>query len=139
MFILEPAHGAVIRGDAAPLRVVQDRRGAGFINDVVLCILQIGAFLLPEEEDMEARHQRRELIRDILEHLGILLERVYQAGISFKDPFGYGERGHFLQAVEEVRFTGATVGGAKEENAVGTGIDGVQVSDFCCSSAHGVC
>ncbi len=44
-----------------------------------------------------------------------------------------------MEAGEEVRFVGTGVGCAEEENAVGAGVDGVEVSDFGCCSTHGVC
>lgn len=34
---------------------------------------------------------------------------------------------------------GSGVGGAEEEDAVGAGVDGVEVCDFGCGAAHGVC
>ena len=59
-----------------------------------------------------------------------MLEGAEEGGVCFKGLFGNGDGGKFLEAVEEVRFAGAEVGGAEEDDAVGAGVDGVDVGAF---------
>lgn len=59
-------------------RVVQDRRRAGLVYDVVLRILQIRPLLFPEEEYAEVAHEGGELICDVLQRLRLLLQGTHK-------------------------------------------------------------
>lgn len=120
----------MISRDTGPLRIVQNGRRARFVNDIIFRVLEIHAFLFPEEVDVEACHQRSELVGDVLEGFGIGFERADEVGIGGKQFWGHGEGGEFLEAGEKVGFGGASVWGAEEEDAVGAGVDGVEVGDL---------
>jgi len=60
----------MISRDPGSLGIVQNRSRACFVDDVVLGILQIRPFLLPEEIDVEAWQQWCELVCDVLEDFG---------------------------------------------------------------------
>lgn len=128
----------MIGGDARALRPVQNRRRAALAHDVIPRVLQVRALLLPEEEDAEARQERGELVADVLQHLRVLLERAQQGRVRFERPARQGDGGEFLQAADEVRFAGAEVRGAEEEDPVGAGVDGVEVGDFGGGARFGV-
>lgn len=85
---------------------------------------------------MEAWHEGGEVVGNILQNFGVFFEGLDEARVGFEELFGDGEGGEFLEAGEDVGFGGAVVGGAEEEDAVGAGVDGVEVGDFGCCSAH---
>ena len=130
VFASKLAHVPVISRDARTFGSVQDRRGAALGHDVVFCEFEIGTLLFPEEEDVEAGHERGELVGDVLEDFGVLFEGAEEGGVCFEGFGGDGGGGEFLETAEEVRLAGAVVRGAEEDDAVGAGVDGVDVGDF---------
>ncbi len=128
----------MIRRDARPLRPVQHRRRAAFIDDVVPRVLKIRALLLPEEEDAEAGQERREAVVDALQDLRVLLQGAQEGRVGGQGFFRQGDGRELLEAGEEVRAAGAEVRGAEEEEAVGAGVDGVDVGDFGGGARGGV-
>ena len=94
----------MISRDARPLRPIQHRRRAALLHNVILRVLEIRPFLLPEEKHAEARHERCELVGDALQDLGVLLEGAQEGGVRFERLPREGDGGEFLQAGEEVRF-----------------------------------
>ena len=125
-------------GDARTLRPVQHRCSAALVHNVILCVFQIRALLLPEKEDVESGHERRELIVDVLEHFRVFFKGAQEGRVRFERFLGDGDGGQFLEAGEEVRFAGAEVRGAEEEDAVGADVDGVDVGDFGRGAGCGV-
>ena len=125
--------------DARPLRAVHDGRRAALVDDVVARVFEIGALLLPEEEDAEARQERGELVADVLQHLRVAFEGAQQGRVGLEGLAGQGGGGELLEAAGEVRVAGAVVRGAEEDEAVGAGVDGVQVGDFGRGARGGVC
>lgn len=83
----------MIRGNAAPFRVIEDRRGTRLIDDVVPFVFEVRLLLLPEEEDAEAGHQGRKLVGDVLQDLGFFLECGDERGFEVYAGLGHGERG----------------------------------------------
>ena len=128
----------MIRRDARPLRRIHNGRRAAFVHDVIPRVFQIRSFLLPEEKDAEARHERRELVGDVLQHFRVFFERAQEGGVCFEGLARKGEGGELLEAAEEMGFAGAEVWGAEEEDAVGAGVDGVQVGDLGRGAGCGV-
>ena len=124
--------------DARAFRPVQYRRRAALVHDVLFRVFEICALLFPEEEDVEAGHEWCELVGDVLEDFGVLFEGAEEGGVCFEGLGGDGGGGEFLEAGEEVRFAGAVVGGAEEDDAVGAGVDGVDVGDFGGGAGCGV-
>ena len=128
----------MISRDARPLRCIQNGRRTALIHDIIPRVSQIHSLLLPQEKNTESRHERCELVGDVLQHFRILVERAQEGGVGFEGLVGEGEGGELLEAAEEVRFAGAEVGGAEEEDAVGAGVDGVQVGDLGRGAGGGV-
>ena len=124
--------------DARPLRCIQDRRRAALVHDVILCVFQIRSFLLPQEKDTESRHERCELVGDVLQHFRVFFERAQEGRVCFEGLVREGDGGELLKAAQEMRSAGAEVGGAEEEDAVGAGVDGVQVGDLGRGAGFGV-
>lgn len=56
----------MVGGDTSPFNVIQNRRRAGLVDNIIFSILQISFLLLPEEVDAEVGHERRELVGDVL-------------------------------------------------------------------------
>lgn len=121
----KPAHAPMITRNPTPLRIIQDGSCAPLINNIVLGILQVGFFLFPEKEDAEVAEQRSELVGDVLERFGFLLERVYQVCFELYGCFGDGEAGNLLETAEEAGFVGAIVWSAEEQDGVCAGIYGL--------------
>ena len=124
------AHILVISRDARAFCPVQNRRRAALVHDVIFGVFEVCALLFPEEEDVEAGHEWRELVGDILEDFGVLFEGAEEGRVCLEGFGGDGGGDEFLKAAEEVRFAGAVVGSAEEDDAVGAGVDGVDVGDF---------
>lgn len=87
---------------------------------------------------MEAGHERCELVGYALEDFGVLFEGAEEGRVCLKGFCGDGGGGEFLKAAEEVCFAGAVVGGAEEDDAVGAGVDGVDVGDLGGGAGSGV-
>lgn len=64
----------MIGWDTRPLRVGDYRSCARFLNDELFCVYQVHLLLLPKKQDTKVRHERNELVGDILEDLRILFE-----------------------------------------------------------------
>ena len=73
-----------------------------------------------------------------MDDFGVFLEGAPEGRLCFERPAGEGDGDEFLEAAEEVRFAGAEVGGAEEDDAVGAGVDGVEVRDFGGGARFGV-
>ena len=120
----------MISRDARPLRPIQYGRRTALIHNIILRVFQIRPLLLPEEEDAKTRHERGELVGDVLQDFAVLFEGAQEGGVRFQRFAGQGGGGEFLQAAEQVGFAGTEVRGAEEEDGVGAGVDGVEVGDF---------
>lgn len=83
----------MIRRNARSLYPIQDRCGTMLIDDVIPRVLEVSTILFPEEVDAEAVHERRELVRDVLQDLGVGLEGAHERRVRLEQLLGDGEGG----------------------------------------------
>lgn len=94
---------------------------------IVLASSQICLLLFPKEVNPEILHQRRKHIRDVLECLRALLQRVKQLALRVPDLRRYKRIDHFPARGRQRRFAAAGVWGAEEEDGIGGDEDGMEV------------
>lgn len=70
---------------------------ARFIHDIISFVLEIGLLLLPKEEYAKTRHQRGELVGDVLQRFGFFFECIDQPRLKIYCSFWDGERRNLLE------------------------------------------
>lgn len=100
-----------------------------FKTYVIPSVPQIGLFLLPKEIHTQVLHQRRELIRDVLQRLGVRPQRVQQlvAGVEKLSRCQRGDGALYCSG--QLGHVAAVMGGAEEEDRVRGDEDGVEMGD----------
>jgi hypothetical protein len=97
------------------------------ITYIVKGVSQVSLFLLPEEEDAKSFHQWGELIRDILQGLRAMLQRVEKLAVSICKLLGRDRLEHPLGRVREFYLVASIVRGSEEKDCKGGYEDGVEV------------